>query len=251
MTVLLFVTALLGGALNAIGGGATFFVFPVLVFAGVAPLTANVTSSVALFPASIATSVAYRGGLDAPKRAIAYLAAASAMGTLGGVLLLLHTPVRAFDRLVPWLLFAASLVFTFGAKVASKLAARHGVTLRPEGRALWVATLAQVGIGVYGGYFGAGMGILMTAELSLLGLRDMHSINALRSVLTMLINAVAVTLYVIAATVAWRPAVIMILGGVLGGYAGAAVARRADPRHVRRFVVFIAWGMTAYFFIRR
>ncbi len=114
------------------------------------------------------------------------------------------------------------------------------------------AILAQLSIGIYGGYFGGGMGIMITAcqVLAVLGMTDIHRMNALKAVLGALINGVAVVAFVVARAVQWPPALVMMVGGILGGYAGAAVARRVDPKIVRRLVLGVAWAMTAYFFLR-
>jgi uncharacterized membrane protein YfcA len=247
---LLFVVAVCGGALNAVGGGATFLVFPALVFAGVAPLVANVTATVALWPASIATAIVYRRNLSTPKGKVGVLAAASAAGAIGGAVLLLRTPPGAFTRLVPFLLLVATLVFTFGEPFAKRLALRS-TSAAGAGRALALVVLGQVVIGVYGGYFGAGMGILMLAQLSLLKLGDMHAVNAVRSILTMVINAVCVAIFVSASAVAWREGAVMMLGAVTGGYVGAILIRRVKAHHVRALMISVAWTMTAYFFFGR
>ena len=246
----LFVVAVLGGALNAVGGGATFLVFPALVFAGVSPREANVTASVALWPASIATARVYRRNLATPRGRVGVLAVASAVGAAAGAILLIRTPPGAFTRLVPYLLLLATLVFTFGEPFAKRLALRS-TDGAGGGLALAFVVLGQVAIGVYGGYFGAGMGILMLAQLSLLRTGDMHAVNAVRSILTMVINAVCVLIFVSASAVAWRPGAVMMVGAVAGGYAGAHLVRRAPARHVRVLIVAVAWTMTAYFFFAR
>lgn len=115
---------------------------------------------------------------------------------------------------------------------------------------LGMATVAQLAVAVYGGYFGGGAGIVMLAILSVLGMSEIHRMNALKTLLGTLINGVAVVAFIVARAVDWAPGVVMIAGGITGGYAGAAVARRIDPKHVRSLVLAVAWGMTAYFFVR-
>jgi len=113
-----------------------------------------------------------------------------------------------------------------------------------------IAAAAQLAISVYGGYFGGGMGIMMLAVLTLLGLSHIHRMNALKNVLGALINGVAVVAFTAAGAVRWGPGIVMIAGGITGGYAGAAIARKLNPRYVRWVVTGIAWGMTAYFFVK-
>jgi uncharacterized protein len=240
---LLFVAAAIGGAINSVAGGGSFVAFPALLFAGVPPVPANATNTIALWPGSVASAVAYRRELRDVRRELVPLGIAACAGGLAGSLLLLRTAEHTFVLLIPWLLLFATVLFSFGAAIARKLAFGAQVPLR-------VAIAAQLFISVYGGYFGGGAGIMMLAVLSLLGMTDIHRMNALKTVLGALINGVAVAAFVVAGAVAWAPGVVMIAGGVTGGYAGAAIARRVDPRYVRWIVLGIAWAMTMYFFMK-
>jgi len=241
--ILLFFAAVAGGAINSVAGGGSFVSFPALLFAGVPAVPANATNTIALWPGSLASVLAYRRELDDVKRELFPLAVAALLGGLAGSLLLLHTPESTFVLLIPWLLLFATLLFTFGGAVARKLT--HGARAP-----LAVAAVVQLAISVYGGYFGGGMGIMMLAVLTLLGMTHMHRMNALKNVLGALINGVAVVAFVVAGAVRWAPGVVMIAGGITGGYAGAAIARRVSPRYVRWLVMGVAWGMTTYFFVK-
>jgi uncharacterized protein len=241
--VLLFLAAVAGGAINSVAGGGSFVAFPALLFAGVAPVPANATNTIALWPGSLASVLAYRRELDEVKRELLPLALAALVGGLGGSLLLLHTSENTFVLLIPWLLLFATVLFTFGGAVARKLT-------RGAHAPLWLAAIAQLAISVYGGYFGGGMGIMMLAVLTLLGMTHIHRMNALKNVLGALINGVAVVAFIVAGAVRWAPGIVMIAGGITGGYAGAAMARRVSPKYVRWMVMAIAWGMTTYFFVK-
>ena len=241
--VLLFFAAVAGGAINSVAGGGSFVSFPALLFAGVAPVPANATNTIALWPGSLASVLAYRRELDDVKRELLPLAIAALVGGLAGSMLLLHTPESTFVLLIPWLLLFATVLFTFGGAVARKLTKGARAPLA-------VAAVAQLAISVYGGYFGGGMGIMMLAVLTLLGMTHIHRMNALKNILGALINGVAVVAFVIAGAVMWAPGVVMIAGGITGGYAGAAIARRVSPKYVRYVVMVIAWSMTAYFFVK-
>jgi uncharacterized membrane protein YfcA len=240
---LLFLAAAVGGALNSVAGGGSFVAFPALLFAGVPPVPANATNTIALWPGSLASAFAYRRELAAVRGALLPLAIASVVGGLGGSLLLLRTSNATFVQLVPWLLLFATLLFSFGAAISRRLGRGTRVSMG-------VAFVAQLAISLYGGYFGGGMGIMMLAVLALLGMTRIHEMNALKNVLGVFINGVAVVAFVAAGAVVWRQGVVMIAGGMAGGYAGASVARRSDPKYVRALVLVIAWGMTAYFFLR-
>lgn len=239
----LFLAAAAGGALNSVAGGGSFLAFPALLFAGVAPVPANATTTIALWPGSLASAFAYRRELADQRKTAIPLGVAALAGGLAGSLLLLHTSESTFVLLIPWLLLFATLLFTFGAPLAKRLA---GTTRLPIG----LAVALQLTISVYGGYFGGGMGIMMLAVLTLLGMTHLHRMNALKNTLGTLINGVAVVAFLVAGAVRWEPGSVMIVGGIAGGYVGAATARRLDPRHVRVFVLLVAWTMTLYFFGR-
>jgi hypothetical protein len=240
---LLFGAAALGGAVNSVAGGGSFIAFPALLFAGIPAVAANATNTVALWPASAASAIAYRRELANSGQALAPMGIASLVGGLAGSLLLLRTSDRTFVALIPWLLLFAATLFSFGGPIAKRITA--------DARApLGVAVAAQVAISVYGGYFGGGIGIMMLAVLSLIGMTDIHRMNAVKAVLASLINGIAVAAFIVARAVAWTPGLIMVAGGVAGGYAGASMARRVSPRHVRAIVMGIAWSITAYFFVR-
>jgi uncharacterized membrane protein YfcA len=240
--VVLAAAAVVGGALNSVAGGGSFFTFPALLLSGVAPVSANATSAVALWPAAVAASFAYRDELKALRPTLVALSGVSALGGLVGALLLLWTPDRTLSRLVPYLLLGATLVFTFGRRFVAHAdaPATRGVVIR--------GAVLQFAIAVYGGYFGGGMGIVMIAAFSLMGFTDIHAMNALKSVLGTLINLVAIALFIAMGTIAWKPGLIMVAAATCGGYLGARTARRVDTAKVRRFVLAVAWGTTLFFF---
>lgn len=240
---LLFAAAVGGGALNSVAGGGSFLTFPALVFVHVTPIAANATSTVALWPGSVASAVGYRKELQDEGAHFKWLAALSALGGLIGSVTLIATPTRVFDLLVPFLMLLATLVFSFGEKLRAQLASK--VAPRP------LVLLVQLLIAIYGGYFGGGMGLMMLAAFTFLGMTELHRMNALKSALGVLINGVAVATFVVSGKIAWEPAGVMVLGAVLGGFGGASLARKVAPAKVRPVVVAIGWGMTAAFFWRQ
>jgi uncharacterized membrane protein YfcA len=241
--VLLFLAAAVGGALNSVAGGGSFVAFPALLLAGVAPVPANATNTIALWPAAVASAVAYRSEIRGVGREILPLGLASFAGGLAGAVLLLGTSDQTFVLLIPFLLLFATVLFSFGGRIAKTVT-------RGAHAPLPVAAVVQFFIGAYGGYFGGGMGIMMLAVMTLLGMTNIHQMNGLKNVLGTLINGVAVVVFVAARKVEWSVGFVMIAGGIAGGYAGAAIARRVQPKHVRAFVMVVAWSMTAYFFAK-
>jgi uncharacterized membrane protein YfcA len=255
--VLLFLAAMLAGALNSVAGGGSFISFPTLVFTGVPPINANATNTVALWPGSVASVGAYRTELSQQnRRMVITLVLVSIIGGLSGAELLLRTPQEVFVALIPWLLLAATLLFTFGGNLTARLRTWINTRMKREAghtpAALFaLVVVAQFLISVYGGYFGGGIGILMLAALSLAGMTNIHNMNALKTLLASFINGMAVLRFIISGTIFWPQAILMIVGAIIGGYGGASYARRINPTYVRRFVIGVGFAMTFYFFFLR
>jgi uncharacterized membrane protein YfcA len=246
IAILVFVAGALGGAINAVAGGGSFIAFPALLFIGVPAIPANATNTIALWTAAVASGGAYRSHLNISKRILIPLLIASLAGGLAGAYLLLKTPAHTFMHVLPWLTLGATLLFAFG----NKLAAKRGSVLEQETAtaALAGATVFQLAVAVYGGYFGGGMGIVMLAMLAALGMTDIHTMNALKSVMAVVINGVAVVMFIAYGAIYWRPGIVMTAGAVVGGYAGAHYAQRLPRAWIRWFVVLVGTGMTIYFF---
>lgn len=251
---LLFLVAVVGGTLNSVAGGGSFFTFPVLIFTGVPSIQANATSTVALWPGSVASIGAYRRELaEQDRRLVVVLVITSLVGGILGALLLLYTPQSIFNVILPYLLLIATVLFAFSGTITKRLRARKPddeLQLARKPNYIGIA-IAQFIIASYGGYFGGGIGILMLATLAMMGMENIHVMNALKTVLASCINGVAVITFVIAGAVYWPQAVIMIVGAVIGGYGGAYFARKLDPRWIRSVVIFVGFAMTIYFFVRR
>ena len=252
--------AFLGGAMNAVAGGGSFIALPALIVAGVPAVSANATNTLALWPASVSSAWAYRREVAATRDRVLSLAWVSLAGGILGGLLLLGTSDESFLRLLPWLLLIAAVTFSFAPSVQRHFDRRPGRPAgtqagapgEPAGRASRLAALAlQFLIAIYGGYFGGGMGIMMLASLAVYGMTNIHHMNAVKSVLAVVINGVALAEFIALGAIAWTPGLVMVAGGIAGGYVGAATARRVPPPYVRALVNVIAWGMTIYFFVRQ
>lgn len=247
--LVLFVAAVLGGTLNAVAGGGSFISFPALLISGVPPIQANATSTIALWPGSAASIGAYKDSLTATRRTLLLYGIVSIIGGVLGALVLINTKPATFSLLIPWLLLLATLLFTFGGKLTGTLRARLSKASGPAWLPLTGALVLQFIISAYGGFFGGGIGILMLASFAVLGMENIHEMNALKAVLATCINGVAVITFILAGKIFWPEALVMIVGAIAGGYGGAYYARRIDPRIVRRFVILVGFGMSLYFFI--
>lgn len=243
----LFVAAALAGTLNSVAGGGSFISFPALVFTGVLPIPANATSTVALWPGSVAALSAYRKRLPRSARVLVTLSLASLVGGVAGAVVLLHTPQATFMHLVSYLFGAATVLFTFGRRLTEKVHRLIKTAGPPSWSAVAGATLLQLVIAVYGGFFGGGIGILMLALLEMMHMEDIHAMNGVKSLLAAAINGAAVVTFIVARAVVWPQATLMIVAAILGGYGGAHLAQRIPTRAVRGFVIGMGCFMTIYF----
>lgn len=230
-------------------GGGSLISFPSLLAAGYAAKTANVTNTVALWPGYFGGSLAYRGELARQRRRIALLLAPSVLGALVGSAVLLTTPGRAFEAIVPFLILFASWLMAFQEQLAGFAAAHHLNSQGPR-HLPWVLHVAVFVLAVYGAYFGAGLGILTMASLAILLPDDIQHSNALKGVLAMVINAVAVLYFAFFGPVQWSAAALMAGGALAGGYLGAGFARRLGPLWLRRAIVALGLGVSAVLFVR-
>jgi len=249
VSLFLFFAAFVGGALNAVAGGGSFIALPALILAGVPPVAANATTTLALWPGSISSAWAYRREIAAAGiRPFVGLGLVSLTGGLIGAELLLFTNDATFVRVLPWLMLLAAVTFTFGGRLTSALR-RDGNRHEATSGYPWWALALQLVIAIYGGYFGGGIGIMMLAAMAVAGMTDIHEMNGLKTALAVAINGVATVEFIRRGAVVWEPGLVMIAGAIVGGYGGAAFARKLDGNVVRAFVVVVAWAMTIYFFV--
>jgi uncharacterized protein len=247
---ILFIAAVLGGTLNAVAGGGTFFTVPALIVTGVLPITANATSTVALWPGSLASTGAYRRELVQQKRGVLYLLiGTSLIGGILGALLLVNTSQSTFLLLLPYLLLMATLLFTLSPYITARLRVSSIDKAKLSWPTIIGVSCAQLVIAFYGGYFGGGIGILMLATLALMGMENIHMMNAVKTLLTVCINGVAIVIFIMRGIIDWPIALLMIVGTVIGGFGGAYYARKIDQKWVRLFVTVVGITMTIYFFV--
>ncbi|WP_334188973.1 sulfite exporter TauE/SafE family protein [Noviherbaspirillum sp.] len=244
--LLVGIAAFCAGAMNSVAGGGTFFSFPALLAVGVPPVVANASNSVALWPASMSGAWAFRNELARYKRYLIPMGIVSFIGGVGGGLLLLTTKDATFSKLIPWLLLFATVLFAFSSKLSVWLrgASAGAPTNSPA------ALAGQAVVSVYGGFFGAGMGILMLASLAMAGHDDVHEINAIKNLLSAVIYSVTVLTFVIAGAVSWPHTLLMLATATLGGYWGATIARKIPPQSLRRFIIAVGFVLTGFYFYK-
>jgi len=245
--------AALGGAINSIAGGGTLLTYPAIVGLGIAPLVANATSTVALWPSAVGSMWGYRKELAGADWWVRRFALPSLLGGAAGAWLLLHTSAARFEHIVPFLVLGATCLFMVQGPVMTRVKARRpavpgGGDPRPDRQVPFF--LYQFGVGVYGGYFGAGIGIMMLAVLGLLGFSNIHRMNGLKLWGGACMNAVAALMFMSSDLVNWPVALAMAVGGLLGGYGGSRLAQRIGQQPVRRAIVVIGFSAFLWLLLR-
>ena len=244
-TFLLLATAgFLAGAMNALAGGGSFVTLPALVAAGVPSVNANASSTVALYPAGAASAWVYRDTFESMEGVpLIPLLVATLIGGFAGALLLIWTPSALFDRVLPWLLLAATVTLALGPRLGPALRAR--VPTRPA-----VVLTIQFLLGVYGGYFGGAVGLMMMAVWSLLAGADIKALNPHRTLMVTAANTVALISFIVAGVVWWWQTLALAAGALLGGYGGAVLGKRLPAAVVRGVTLVVAAAITLVFFVR-
>jgi uncharacterized membrane protein YfcA len=240
-------SATAAGAINAVAGGGTLLTFPTLLLCGTPPIIANATSTLSLVIGTAGSIFGYRRYLPLIKSWLVRFVPVSVAGGFLGSKLLTHTTNQFFAHLVPFLILFATVLF-LAQNVFRKLAKREAEATHTGRRGLWVAIVFQFAVAVYGGYFGAGIGILMLASLGFLGLSDIHEMNALKNVLGSLINLVAAVVFTCSGLIDWSKMGIMTVGALLGYWLGAHYSQRLPQIAVRRLITGIGFAMSAVTF---
>jgi uncharacterized protein len=249
--VIIVIAAFAAGAINSIAGGGTLLSFPALVWIGVNPVMANATNTFALWPGSFAAMVGFRRELGNVRRWLLLLTIPALLGGATGGVLLLHTSMATFTRLVPFLILGATLLLAGQELITRRLGLVARAHENPSAGWITIVVIFQFLVGIYGGYFGAGIGILILAALGLIGLTDMHEMNGLKNLLAICINGVAAIYFAWSGAVVWKDGFIMAVAAIIGGYLGARVARRLGRTFVRRSVVVIGLAMGIALFFKR
>jgi hypothetical protein len=244
-----FGAAFLAGAINSVAGGGTLISFPILVALGLPPIVANATNTVGIWPGSLGSMWGFREELRRVNRRMFWLLVPALIGGLGGAVLLRCTPPGVFTALVPWLILFATLLFMIQGPVQRRLksveAAEHAGT-----KWMLVATIAEFGVAVYGGYFGAGMSIMSLSVLGLIGMTDILEMSVMTSTLACAINGVAGILFAFAGLIDWPIALAMTTGALIGGYGAAGIAKKIGKVAVRRFVIVVGLAIAAVMLVK-
>jgi len=246
----LFLAALIAGAINSVAGGGTLISFPSLVAFGEPEIISNATNTAAMWPGSLSGALGYRKDTSVERRLLVTLAIPSVVGGLLGAVILVITPAETFRRVVPFLILFATLLLASRDTLARKLGNNPtgGDHVTTIGR-IW-GFLFQLFVATYGGYFGAGIGILMLGSFSLMGMRDIHKMNAIKTPLAAIINVTAFVFFAIRGLVVWPLAILMAAGAIAGGYGGARGAKRVNPRLLHFGIIIVGLLVSGWFFIK-
>jgi hypothetical protein len=245
----LFVAAAIAGAINSVAGGGSLISFPSLIGFGVPSIPANATNTAALWPGSLSSAFAYSKDTKLYRDLLLPLVTPSIIGGLLGALALVVTPPELFDEIVPFLVLFATLLFAFRDQINRLLNLGGGEERVTSLGRVW-GFLFQLFVATYGGYFGAGIGILMLGSLSVMGLRDIHRMNGLKTILGTFINFIAFIFFAIKGLVVWNLALLMVVGAIVGGYGGARLAKRVDQNYIRAFVIAVGLFVSTWLFFK-
>jgi uncharacterized membrane protein YfcA len=247
----LMIAGCTAGLMNAIAGGGTLVTFPALIWIGLPPIIANATSTVALLPATLGSTVGYRKRIQHIAPWLRVFVPVSLIGGLLGGIFLVQTPSKMFDTMVPFLILFATILFMAHSSFSRFLGTQS--VHRPQHSKKWLygSMAFQFAVAVYGGYFGAGIGILMLASLGMLGFDDVHEMNTLKVILGFLINVVAAVYFIVSGLISWPDAFVMACGTIVGGYSGAHFAQRVPQRSVRSAITVIGLVISAVMFYRQ
>ena len=266
--VILVLAGCTAGVMNAIAGGGTLVTFPTLIYVGIPSIAANATSTVALLPATFGGAVGYRNNIRKIVPWLKLFVPASLLGGLIGGILLVQTPTKTFDSMVPFLILFATVIFMAQSSFMKFFRSRAASVHPTQAEALtmlcaqvhmgekskqWLygAVFFQFCVSVYGGYFGAGIGILMLASLGVLGFEDIHEMNTLKVILGFLINIVAAVYFIASGLIFWSDALFVASGAVIGGFSGAHFAQKVPQKKVRAAITAIGFMITAVMFVRQ
>ena len=249
--IILLISGFVSGIMNSIAGGGSFVAFPALVFLGYSPITANATSALALWPGTLASMIAYKKDLAANSKKLPLYIFLSLIGGAIGALFLLNISNENFSQIVPYLILTATLLFTIRTRFINKIQQATPSPFAANSNFYnLIMILLLLAIAIYGGFFGAGMGILLLALFSLMGMNNINQMNALRTYVGVCANSIAIIIFIISGIILWKQAMIMALGSATGGFFGAYYARRLPQIWVQRFAIAIGWILTLYFFYK-
>ena len=245
---LLFLAGIWVAALNAVAGGGAFFSFPILMFFGLPPIAANATGKFAIWLGAASSIRGYWPEIISQKDKLLVVTLLATLGSIGGSCLLLFTPADTFRAMVPWLMLVATIVFAIGRQTVAFLAKHLPKHRRTSYAARFAQWLGMLSIGTYGGFFGAGMGILLVAFCQLVGIRNVHQANAIKVVVATGITTLSALVFMIAGAIVWPQAIALGLGTLIGGYFGATFAKKLPQSLIRSFIILYGLCVSAYFF---
>jgi len=246
--LLLFFAGVFGGILNSIAGGGSFITFPALLLVGVPPISANATNTFASCSGYLSGAWAFREELRVHRHELPRFVIISLLGGILGAWLLLQTPEDLFREAIPWLLLFATLLFVFGGKINSVLHSLYARHRHASKLGDLLLALLLLGVCIYGGFFNAGLGIIILSYLVLAGRTNINEMNGLKLLVSSFVSLIAIALFILDGVIAWYEGTIVLTGTMLGGYVAARVSRRLPQQWVRNFVIVASVGITGYFF---
>lgn len=245
----LFLAAVVAGAINSVAGGGTLISFPSLVAFGEPDIVSNATNTAALWPGSVSSAIGYRKFTHVNRTLLTFLIVPSIIGGLAGAVILVVTPESLFKLVVPFLILFATILFAARNFISRKAAMKTTEETVTRSGKVW-GFFFQLFVAAYGGYFGAGIGILMLGSLSVMGLRDVHVMNAIKTPLQAIINLTAFLFFALKGLIVWPLALLMAVGAIIGGFVGARSAKHVKQNYLQAFIIALGLIITTWFLLR-
>ena len=247
--LLLFTAGFFGGVLNSIAGGGSFLTFPALLFAGVPPVSANATNTFSSCAGYLSGAYAFKDDLKKQSEKVPKLIIVSLTGGVLGSWLLLQTPEELFRESIPWLLLFATFFFTFGGYINQTIRRLTSNHQHASSIGSYLLLLLLFGVCTYGGFFNAGLGIIILSYLALAGFTDINTMNGIKLLVSSVVSIIAPTVFIYHGAIAWYEGIIVLIGTLFGGFVAAHASRKISQLYVRVFVILASIAITVYFFI--
>lgn len=247
--IILFIAAIIASSLNAVAGGGGFISYPSLIFCNILPINANGISTVSLWPGNIASAKAYQKDIKLPMRLLLFFILAISLGGLVGAFLFINTTTKVFNGFVPFFLLFTWLLFVFSNSLRSYFSNKLNIFSFENSNFFHLLSIFLIGI--YGGYFGAGLGMILLTAFSIIGFKNLNEMNGIKVVLVSFNNGIAAFIFIFSGIVIWEHTIIMIIGALIGGFYGAKVARRIEQQKLKNFIITVGAFITIIFFYKQ
>ena len=249
-TTFLFIAGLIGGILNAVAGGGSFITFPALLSVGISPIIANATNTFASCAGYISGTLAFKKELVQYQSELAKLIIISLLGGISGAWILLQIAENQFREAIPWLLLFATILFIFGTKINNQIRNRFAKHKHSQRIGIYLSLFILLAVCTYGGFFNAGLGVVILSYFAVMGYTDINAMNGLKLLISSIVSLIAVIIFIFDGLIAWQQGLMVLIGSIIGSYVASHWSRRVSKTKIRYFVILLSCVVTAYYFYK-